>query len=118
MDPQQDALFKEQQQTDPDAVFRTAIEDFCRAARSNHVQPVLLFLPTLDDLQSTNQSRVLRAQRAVGAALKVPVADLTSELSPLGKALYLEADPVHLNARGNGIVAQRLFETVTNLIAP
>ena len=30
------------------------------------------------------------------------------------KALYLEADPVHLNAAGNGLVAQRLFETMTN----
>lgn len=118
VDPKQDALFKEQQQSDPDAVFREAIEDLCRTARSHHIQPVLLFLPTLDDLQSTNQSRVLRAKRAVSAALSVPLADLTPDLSPPGKALYLEADPVHLNARGNGIVAQKIFETVTNLIAP
>ena len=34
------------------------------------------------------------------------------------KALYLEADPVHLNARGNEIVAQSLFETITPLAAP
>lgn len=118
VDPQQDALFKEQQQTDPDALFRTAIADLCGTARSNHVRPVLVFLPTLDDLLSTSQSRVLRVKRAVSAALQVPLADLTPALSPAGKALYLEADPVHLNARGNQIVAQRIFETVTNLIAP
>ncbi len=118
VDPKQDALFKEQQQTDPDAVFRTAIEGLCSMARSNRVQPVLLFLPTLNDLQSTNQSRVLRAKLAVAAALRVPLADLTSGLSSQGKALYLEADPVHLNARGNEIVAQQIIETITNLTAP
>jgi hypothetical protein len=118
VDPKQDALFREQQQNDPDAVFREAIADLCRTARSNRVQPVLLFLPTLDDLQSTNQSHMLRAKLAVSAALSVPLADLTPDLSSQGKALYLEADPVHLNARGNEIVAQRIFETVTNLIAP
>ena len=75
-------------------------------------------MPTRDDLQSTNQSRVLRAKQAVSAALSVPLVDLTSELSPGGKALYLEADPVHLSVRGNEIVAQRIFETVTNLVAP
>ena len=118
LDPKQDALFKEQQQADPDAVIRESIADMCRTARSNHVQPVLLFLPTLDDLQSTNQSNVLRAKQAVSTVLSVPLVDLTPELSPEGKALYLEAAPVHLNARGNDIVAQRIFETVTNLVAP
>ena len=118
VDPKQDALFKEQQQTDPDAVFRIAIEDLCRTARSNHVQPLLVFLPTLDDLQATNQSRVLRAKQAVAGALRVPLVDLTARLSPPGKALYLEADPVHLNVHGNEIVAQQIFETITNLTAP
>src|ERR1041385_688919 len=42
VDPKQDALFKEQQQSDPDAVFRDAMTDICRAAQSNHVRPVLL----------------------------------------------------------------------------
>ena len=118
VDPKQDALFKEQQQSDPDAVFRAAIEDICRTAQSNRIPAVLLFLPTLEDLQSTNQSSVLRAKLAVHAATAVPLADLTADLAPQGKALYLDADPVHLNARGNEIVAQRLFETVTNLFVP
>lgn len=118
VDPKQDALFKEQQQNDPDLVFRTAIEELCRTARSNHVQPVLLFLPTLDDLQSTNASRVLRAKQVVSAASSVSLVDLTPDLLPEGKALYLAADPVHFNPRGNEIVAQRIFGIVTNLIAP
>lgn len=118
VDPRQDALFKEQQQSDPDAVFRSAIEEICRSARSNHIQPVLLFLPTLDDLHSTNQSRVLLAKRFLSTGLGTPLADVTMDLAGSGKRLYLDADPVHLNGRGNEIVAQKLFETVTNLIVP
>ena len=44
--------------------------------------------------------------------------ELTPDIQPQGKALYLEADPVHFNARGNQIIARRLLETVTNLANP
>jgi hypothetical protein len=114
VDPQQDALFKEQQQSDPDAVFRSAIEGLCQTARSNGVKATLVFLPTLDELQSTNRSPVLAAKLAVSARLGVPLVDLTPKLAAGGKALYLEADPVHLNAAGNAIVALRLLESMTN----
>jgi len=117
VDPKQDTFFKEQQQNDPDAVFRSAIEDLCRTAQSNGVQPVVLFLPTLDELSSTNQSRVLVVKQSVSAKLGVPLVDLTRDLAAGGKSLYLEADPVHLNAAGNSIVASRLFERVTNGLA-
>jgi len=116
VDPKQDALFKEQQQSDPDAVFRDAIAGVCRTAQSNHIRPVLMFLPMLDDLQSTNQSRVLRAKQTIAAESKVPLCDVTRDVAPGAKALYLDADPVHFNAQGNEIIAQRLFETVTNLV--
>lgn len=118
VDPKQDALFKAQRQSDPDAVFRDAIADLCRTARSNGVQPVLLFLPRLEELTGTNQSPGWRAKAAVSAALGVPLCDVTPRLHAEGNALYLDADPVHFNRRGNEIVAQKLFETVTNLFAP
>jgi lysophospholipase L1-like esterase len=114
VDPNQDPLFKEQQQSDPDGVFRSAIEELCRMAQRHGVKPVLLFLPTLDDLASTNTSRVLAVKRAVSAKLGVPLVDLSPDLAAAGKSLYLEADPVHLNAAGNELVARRLFETITN----
>ena len=118
VDPKQDALFKEQQQSDPDAVFREAITDLCQTARSNGASPVLLFLPRLDELGGTNASLAWSAKQTVTGQLGVPLCDVTSVLLPEGKALYLDADPVHFNARGNEIVAQRLFQTVTNLFAP
>jgi len=118
VDPQRDALFKDQQQSDPDAVFRSAIEGLCQTARSNGAKATLIFLPTLDELQSTNWSTVLTNKLAVSAKLGVPLVDLTPDLKAGGKALYLEGDPVHLNAAGNALVAQRLFETMTNQLRP
>ena len=115
VDPNQDPLFKAEQQKDPDALFRSAMENLCRLARTNGVKPVLLFLPSLDDLNSTNISSVLKEKRLVHSELNMPLVDLTPELLPRGKALYLEADPVHLNAAGNEIIAGKLFETLTNL---
>ena len=116
VDPNQDALFKEQQQKDPDAFFRKHIEGLCGLALSNRVQPVLVFIPTLDQLNATNSSNVLMAKTQVSRQLQVPLLDLTSDLKPRGNALYLEADPVHLNAAGNEIIARRLFDSVSNLV--
>lgn len=115
VDPHQDALFKEQQQKDPEALFRSAIEGLCRVALTNHIQPVLLYLPTLTDLNTDNTNGVLIAKRDVSRQLGVPLVDLTPDLKPLGKELYLEADVVHLNTRGNELVAQRLFEEIKRL---
>jgi lysophospholipase L1-like esterase len=117
VDPASDTLFKAQQQSDPDAVFRSEIADICRTAQSNHIKPILLFMPRLDELNSTNQSRVLTIKQQIGKELGVSVCDVSSGLGDKN-GLYLEADPVHYNARGNAIVAQKLFETVTNVISP
>lgn len=114
VNPNADTLFKEQQQSDPDAVFRTAMEELVSTARSNGAPTVLVFIPTLEDLSNTNQSRVLVTKQAVSAKLDVSLLDLTPDLATGGKALYLEADPVHLNATGNELTARRLFQTVTN----
>ena len=111
-------MFQEQQRKDPDALFRDAIEALCRLAQSNNIKPVLLHLPTLDDLSSTNQSRDFKIKSSVSDRLNVSLLDLTSELRSGGKTLYLEADPVHPNAEANKIIAQRLFETVRNPVSP
>jgi lysophospholipase L1-like esterase len=118
VDPEQDSLFRDQQQTDPDGLFRDAIESLCRLARSNNITPVLLHLPTLDELSSTNQSRDFKIKSAVSDRLKVPLLDLRAELRSGGKALYLEADPVHPNAEGNRIIAQRLLDAMNNRVSP
>jgi lysophospholipase L1-like esterase len=115
VDPKQDELFKAQQQSDPDAVFREAIEGICRVAQTNHIQPVLLFLPAVFQLDTTNISNVLAVKRAAAKQFSVPLVDLTGALRARGKELYLDADPAHLDAAGNAIVAERLFETFTNL---
>lgn len=114
VDPKQDMLFKQEQQSDPDVVFRNAIEGVCRLAQTNHVRTVLLFLPTLTELTATNRLEVFEVKRTASAKFGAPLVDLTADLKPRGKDLYLDADPVHLDAEGNAIVAERLFETFTN----
>lgn len=116
VDPMQDALFKDQQQSDPDALFRSAIVDLCREAKSHGLEPVLVFLPTLNELDPPHQGRVFKVKSEISRTGALPLVDLTDDLAVKKNALYLEADPVHLNADGNQIVARRLFESLTNLI--
>jgi len=118
VDPKQDALFKEHQQADPDAVFRNAIEQLCSTALSNHVRPVLVYIPTQTDLLTrTNNapSDVLREMAAASKKLKVMFLDLTPDLYPRSKELYLTDDPVHPNAAGNEIIGRRLDEAVRSI---
>jgi hypothetical protein len=117
VDPGQDPLFKTQQQADPEAVFRASLRDLCTVAGRNGARPVLLFVPTLDDLTSTNPPLVLTLKRQVAAELGVPLVDTTPLLEgPAAKALYLEADPVHLNKQGNEKVAQALISALEPLV--
>ena len=109
VDPRQDALFKEQQRSDPNAAFREAIAGICAVARTNGAQPVLLILPRLDELETTNEIPIRTIKQELAARLAVPLVDATAEIVPRGKALYLEADPVHFNAEGNAIIARKIF---------
>ena len=117
VDPQQDALFKEQQQKDPDAVFRDAIEGICTLAQREGIKPVLIYLPMLNELEADEASSILKIKRNISQRLNVSLADMSAAFKDKGKELYLEADPVHPNARGSEIVAGRLFDTLTNLWA-
>ena len=117
VDPKQDALFKEQQQKDPYGVFRDAIESLCRLSLTNKVKPLVLYLPTLTDLQSTNEAPILGVKTDVSQRLGIPLIDLRPEITPKGKALYLEGDPVHFNPEGNDLIARRLFQAVCAQLA-
>lgn len=118
VDPKQDALFKEQQQSDPDALFRDAIEQMCETALTNGVKPVLLYLPQAGELESSAATSVLKAKRAISEKLGVPLVNVSADVKPEGKALYLDADPVHFNARGNELIARRLTEAAAKVISP
>jgi lysophospholipase L1-like esterase len=117
IDPQQDALFKEQQQSEPEALFAGAIEDLCRLAQDRGSKPVLLFLPALDEAGTTNSPAVLRLKRDISRKLSLPLVDLTPAVQAGGKKLYLEADPVHFNHAGNENIARQLFDIVSPLAA-
>jgi hypothetical protein len=118
VDPAQDTLFKQQQQSNPESLFRGTIEEICRLAQERRIKPVLLYLPSLDEAQSTNSTTVLKVKRELGESLNLPVVDLTPAVRTNGKALYLEADPIHYNALGNSMIAQRLYESLMNAVVP
>jgi lysophospholipase L1-like esterase len=115
VDPSQDPYFKEQQRKDPQGVFRVAIEQLCSTALSNHIQPVILYLPAVTDLTATNPAPILRTKQALAQKLNIPLVDPTANLRSGGGSLYLEGDPVHFNAEGNQILAEELFKSVTNV---
>ncbi len=119
VDPQQDTLFKEQQQKDPEAFFRKSIEQLCVVALSNRVTPILIYLPTEDEVSRPMQKSLRRAKAEISQQLKIPMVDLSSDLATNHAVtrLYLEADPVHFSAAGNRIIGERLFQTLTNLLA-
>jgi len=77
-----------------------------------------MFLPVLTDLENGTTSNVLKVKQEISRQLNVPLIDFTADFAPRGKALYLEADPVHFNAQGNAIIARRLVDTVISLAAP
>lgn len=118
VDPKQDQLFKEAQKSDPDAVFRTAIEETCQLARGAKSQPVVMFIPRQDDLKAGRESNVQKTKRELCTRLGIPWIDTSPELLPVADAVYLDADPVHLTVEGNALVARRLAEEFAKLLKP
>lgn len=116
VDPQSDPLFKEQQQEDPERFFRESIEELCRLAAGRGVKPILLYIPTLSELESGKPARSLKAKREVSEKLGVPLVDPSEALRRGGASLYLEGDPVHLSVEGNEVVAKSLFEAMAPMV--
>jgi lysophospholipase L1-like esterase len=118
VNPREDTLFKAQQKADPEAAFRSAIAGICIRARTNGAKPVLLFLPTQNDLESGADIDVGQLKRELAGQLTIPLVNLMPELAQGGKSLYLDHDPVHLNRPGNMLVARRLFESISRQLTP
>ena len=84
IDPQQDPLFKAQQQSEPEALFGGAIEDLCRLAQERGLKPVLLYLPALDEALATNAPAILSLKRGISRKLNLPLVDLTQAVQAGG----------------------------------
>lgn len=113
IDPKQDQLFKEAQKSDPTAFFRKAIEESCQLAKAAGAKPVVLFIPILGERDKGPSKDVQTAKRELCQRLDVPFLDFGNDIKPpMADDLYLDADPVHLNAKGNDLVARRLAEVL------
>lgn len=109
IDPKQDQLFKEAQKSDPTAFFRKAIEESCVLSKAAGAQPVVMFIPILGEWESGPSKEVQAAKRELCRRMDVPFVDFGEDIRPPeAEGLYLDADPVHLNAKGNELVAGRL----------
>jgi lysophospholipase L1-like esterase len=118
IDPKQDQLFKEAQKSDPNAFFRKAIEEACALATAGGARPVVMFIPILGEWETGPSKDVQAAKRELCERLKVPFVDFGEDIKPpAADDLYLDADPVHLNAKGNELVAQRLASVFAPLLA-
>src|ERR1043166_3897720 len=115
VDPAQDPFFKEQQQTNANAVFRAAMEQFCAFALEKQIQPILLYMPTLDNFSATNAPADLETKRELSRKINIPLVDISPALKADAKSFYLEADPVHLNGAGNKIIARELYDCLSSL---
>lgn len=115
VDPRQDQLFKNQQQQDPDAAFRDALRSLCQATVAGGAQPVLVYLPTLDEMLSTDTAAIEAVKQRVAEEFSAPYVTV-SKTNAGPKELYLEGDPVHFNARGNEIIARELTRAMAPLL--
>lgn len=114
IDPKTDTLFVEEKQENPNDVFKAAIRRLCAAALTNKIQPILTYVPVQDQIGQSND--VLAMKQELAQELNIPLLDLTQKIAPRKKSVYLEDDPVHLNAEGNKIMAESLSEILLPLL--
>lgn len=112
VDPKADTLFKEQQQSNPGEAFRTAIDALCVAVLRDGARPVLLFLPTQDELAAQTPPGILTIKEQVAREHGVPLVDLTASARPRANELYLDGDPVHFNEAGNELIGRKLAAAI------
>lgn len=112
VDPKRDALFKEQQQKDPEQAFRQSIDALCAAILKDGARPVLLFLPTQDQLSSSNAPAIRAIKADVAARRGIRLVDITPASRSRANELYLDGDPVHFNEAGHQLIARELAEAI------
>lgn len=116
IDPKKDQLFQEQQQKDPDAFFRDAIHSLCELAVSKKINPIMVYIPTLSQLEG-RMTDVLPSKKQAAAKYGVPLIDFSDDLKKHGKSWMLEGDEAHLNVEGNRALASRIVEAMRPILS-
>ena len=115
VDAANDTFLKEQQQEDPAAFFQNTMEDLIHLARTNDIQPIIVFLPNMHDFLHTN-NLALKAKLQATRKLDVPFVDLRPEIRPRGEEVYLEGDLSHFTEEGNEIIARKIAGTMLPML--
>jgi len=85
-----------------------AILRIARVSAGGGAAFVLLHVPRLDEAGSAESRSVLDAKRKVAVETGSTLVDLTEDFARRGAGVFQEADPVHPNAAGNDLIAERL----------
>jgi lysophospholipase L1-like esterase len=113
IDPNNDAMFVEQQKSDPMALFEQEIEGICNLIKSHHIKGLLMHIPTADSIERNNDdSPILRIKIGLSEKYELILLNLTKNFSECRQYLYLPGDTVHPNADGNLIIAKEIARTI------
>ena len=115
IDPEKDNLFKEQQQSDPYLFIRQEIAKFGQLLKEKNIKGMLIYIPEEYRLTSDNHnSKLLSVKQDISESMEMPLIDFTKYFIASQDKLFLEGDPIHPNAKGNKIIAERLHEYIVS----
>lgn len=120
IDPGEDNLFEEQQQSDPYLFIKQEISKVCRLLNEKNIKGLLIYIPEKYRLTPNNQnSNILSIKKEISQIYDIPLIDFTKYFIKSQDKLFLEGDPVHPNGKGHKIIAERLHEYImSNIIGP
>lgn len=112
VDPDQDQFFKDHQKSDPSLVFEEQIKTICELMKKKKAEGLIIYSPTEDLLTSKKNHMIQDIKQKASKVYNIPLIDFTGDFSVSKDSLFLSDDPVHPNALGNRIIAQRIFEHI------
>lgn len=112
VDPKNDDFFKEQQNADPAFFFKSQIVKITDLIRNHKAKGLLVYIPPEVSFSTSEEIDICKIKRGVAKEYNMPFIDLTEDFHNNTQPLFLPNDPVHPNAIGNIIIANRIFNFI------
>jgi len=114
IDPENDSLYKEQQNKDPYAFFEESIAQICSFLKENDILGLMIYIPHKMEVLSDRESKILPIKKNLAVTYGLSFIDFTELYKQSPQKLYLDGDPVHANAEGNRVIAEEIFGFLTD----
>ena len=114
VDPKRDDYFKDEQQADPNFFIEEQIVKICDLLISNNIKMLFIYMPEESYISTTEKPVILKIKEKVSKRYNVGLVNLAEDFREANNNLYLPGDPVHPNAAGNKIIANRIFHSITS----